>query len=206
MSLWQHNCDVVPMANTLMVLSLPFEIFTNWQVNSHETLPLIFSDRRMRADLCAFLVLHLVMARLKGYYVGAYNPLPLYLSTTVAWPVCYLSGGMLIVLLAKGRIELPRALRLTLGVVGGACFSLFVFTMLAVFVVNLPSLEGAARHLYSLYGLLIATPALIFPPCVLLGAALVSVDKKGPDFSQQSATDSASEDPASKPTPPATSN
>ena len=128
------------------------------------------------------LVYMLAIVKLRLYFESRYYPLPNFPSVTLAWPLCCLSGTMLPVLLAKGRVALPRWLRIVLAVSGGALSLVFLFALSGRFLItgdllNMQS-EGFERFLYLLSIELIRAPGLFLPPCVLLGVALAGGGEK----------------------------
>ena len=129
----------------------------------------------------------LVVTLWGDFFVDIYFPWPRYLCSALAWPLCYLSGTLLPILLLKEQIVLSGSLRTALGVAGAAAL---LFFLLAYWVPTM----GSSTFFFSVYATLLAdTPALLFPPCVLLCLAFAgTAGRKAPPNSrrapQQTAT------------------
>ena len=123
----------------------------------------------------------LVVTLWGGFFVDIYFPWPRYLCSALAWPLCYLSGTLLPILLLKEQIVLPGSLRTALGVAGAAAL---LFFLLAYWVPT----TGSSTFFFSVYATLLAdTPALLFPPCVLLCLAFAGTSRqKSPSKAPQS--------------------
>ena len=126
----------------------------------------------------------LVVTLWGDFFVDIYFPWPRYLCSALAWPLCYLSGTLLPILLLKQQIVLSGSLRTALGVAGAAAL---LFFLLAYWVPT----TGSSTFFFSVYATLLAdTPALLFPPCVLLCLAFAGTSRqKSPSKApQQTAT------------------
>lgn len=123
----------------------------------------------------------LVVTLWGDFFVDIYFPWPRYLCSALAWPLCYLSGTLLPILLLKQQIVLSGSLRTALGVAGAAAL---LFFLLAYWVPT----TGSSTFFFSVYATLLAdTPALLFPPCVLLCLAFAGTSRqKSPSKAPQS--------------------